>query len=192
MNSLRKPLILLLLVTLLGALAGAGLAQDDITLTMLTHWGTEGQLAAQQTIIDGYMEANPGVNIELVTVDFGELRTKIITGRTAGISADVYHFYHLWLPDFVNAGVLAEPTQDGLSYMTKMSPKARSTPSAPLMARYGVIPPRSIPTCWSTTSACWPKPATTRRRQPGTSSRKSPKRSPRWTTPALSANWAWA
>ncbi len=61
-------------------------------MTMLTHWGTEDQLAAQQTIIDAYMESNPDVNIELVTVDFGELRTKIITGRTAGISADVYHF----------------------------------------------------------------------------------------------------
>ncbi len=117
MFCLRKPLVCLLLISLLCGLAGAGLAQDDITLTMLTHWGTEDQLAAQQVIIDAYMEANPGVNIELVTVDFGELRTKIITGRTAGISADVYHFYHLWLPDFVNAGVLAEPTQDDLSYI---------------------------------------------------------------------------
>ena len=113
----RLAVALLFFVMLLGILSVTSLAQDDITLTMLTHWGTEDQLAAQQVIIDAYMESNPGVNIELVTVDFGELRTKIITGRTAGISADVYHFYHLWLPDFVNSGVLAEPPQDSLTFI---------------------------------------------------------------------------
>ena len=65
------------------------------------------------------MESNPDVNIELVTVDFGELRTKIITGRTAGISADIYHFYHLWLPDFVNSGVLAVPPEDSLAFINE-------------------------------------------------------------------------
>ena len=113
----RFTVALLFFVMLLGILSVTSLAQDNITLTMLTHWGTEDQLAAQQVIIDAYMESNPGVNIELVTVDFGELRTKIITGRTAGISADVYHFYHLWLPDFVNSGVLAEPPQDSLTFI---------------------------------------------------------------------------
>ncbi len=96
---------------------GAATMAQDTTLTMLTHWGAEDQLAAQQVIIDAYMESNPDVAIELVTVDFGELRTKIITGRTAGISADVYHFYHLWLPDFVNSGVLAEPPQNALDFI---------------------------------------------------------------------------
>ena len=112
----RIHLILFASLLLLVMLGAPALAQDT-TLTMLTHWGTEGQLAAQQAIIDAYMAENPDVAVELVTVDFGELRTKIITGRTAGISADVYHFYHLWLPDFVNAGVLAEPPQDSLSYI---------------------------------------------------------------------------
>lgn len=110
----KKLIVLLALYMLL--IASVALAQDT-TLTMLTHWGTEDQLAAQQAIIDAYMMENPDVAIELVTVDFGELRTKIITGRTAAISADVYHFYHLWLPDFVNAGALAEPPQDALSYI---------------------------------------------------------------------------
>ena len=114
----RKRLYQLLFAGLLMlAMLGAPALAQDTTLTMLTHWGTEGQLAAQQAIIDAYMAENPDVAVELVTVDFGELRTKIITGRTAGISADVYHFYHLWLPDFVNAGVLAEPPQDALSYI---------------------------------------------------------------------------
>ena len=115
MSFIRSIFVLLSLALVL-TFGAATLAQDT-TLTMLTHWGTEDQLAAQQAIIDAYMAEHPDVAIELVTVDFGELRTKIITGRTAGISADVYHFYHLWLPDFVNSGVLAEPPQDALSYI---------------------------------------------------------------------------
>ncbi|MDE2857898.1 MAG: extracellular solute-binding protein [Chloroflexota bacterium] len=114
--SLKRSVLVFLSLALVLSFGAATLAQDT-TLTMLTHWGTEDQLAAQQAIIDAYMAEHPDVAIELVTVDFGELRTKIITGRTAGISADVYHFYHLWLPDFVNAGVLAEPPQDSLTYI---------------------------------------------------------------------------
>ena len=75
----KKVFACLLLLALLIACGGAALAQDT-TLTMLTHWGTEDQLAAQQAIIDAYMAENPDVAVELVTVDFGELRTKIITG----------------------------------------------------------------------------------------------------------------
>ncbi|MCY4071584.1 MAG: sugar ABC transporter substrate-binding protein [Chloroflexi bacterium] len=116
--SFNRSILVLLSLALILIFGAATLAQDT-TLTMLTHWGTEDQLAAQQAIIDAYMESNPGVNIELVTVDFGELRTKIITGRTAGISADVYHFYHLWLPDFVNAGVLDQPPEDALAYINE-------------------------------------------------------------------------
>lgn len=114
--SLTRSVLVFISLALILTFGAATLAQDT-TLTMLTHWGTEDQLAAQQAIIDAYMAEHPDVAIELVTVDFGELRTKIITGRTAGISADVYHFYHLWLPDFVNAGVLAEPPQDSLTYI---------------------------------------------------------------------------
>ena len=54
----RLVVALLFFVMLLGILSVASLAQDDITLTMLTHWGTEDQLAAQQVIIDAYMESN--------------------------------------------------------------------------------------------------------------------------------------
>ncbi len=117
MFSKRQVSIFLLFVGVLGIFSGATIAQDDITLTMLTHWGTEDQLAAQQAIIDEYEASHPGVTIELVTVDFGELRTKIVTGRTAGTNADIYHFYHLWLPDFVNSGVLAEPPEDSLGFL---------------------------------------------------------------------------
>ena len=117
MFSKRHFVSLLLILVMLGTSGAITMAQDEVTLTMLTHWGTEDQIAAQQAIIDEYEASHPGVTIELVTVDFGELRTKIITGRTAGTSADIYHFYHLWLPDFVNSGVLALPPDESLAYI---------------------------------------------------------------------------
>ena len=117
MFSKRHFVSLLLILVMLGTFGAITMAQDEVTLTMLTHWGTEDQIAAQQAIIDEYEASHPGVTIELVTVDFGELRTKIITGRTAGTSADIYHFYHLWLPDFVNSGVLALPPDESLAYI---------------------------------------------------------------------------
>ncbi len=113
---LRRFTVYSLLVLLVLGTVGA-LAQDEITLTLLTHWTTEDQLAAQQEIIDAYEAAHPGVNIELVTVDFAELLTKIITGRTAGTGADIYHFYHLWLPEFVNSGVLAAPSEETAAFL---------------------------------------------------------------------------
>jgi len=113
----RYSVSLLLMVFLWAALGSVALAQEEITLTMLTHWGTESQLAAQEAIIEAYEASHPGINIELVTVDFEELRTKIITGRTAGTGADINHFYHLWLPDFVNSGILAPPPEEAVDFI---------------------------------------------------------------------------
>lgn len=117
MVSRRYTVYVLLILLMLGSFGAFTQAQDDITLSLLTHWTTEDQLAAQQVIIDAYEAAHPGVTIDLVTVDFNELRTKIITGRTAGTGADIYHFYHLWLPDFVNSGVLAPPPEDTVTFI---------------------------------------------------------------------------
>lgn len=93
-------------------MAAASVAQEEVTLTLLTHWGEEARLAEQQAIIDEYMAAHPGVTIELQTVPFDQLLTKIVTARTAGTSPDIYHFYNLWLPEFVNSGLLAVPPEE--------------------------------------------------------------------------------
>src|SRR5262245_43989246 len=101
----RKVLVVLALAvfSLLSGIATVS-SQDTVTLTILTHWGEESLLAGQQAMFDAYMEANPNVKIELVTVPFEELLTKIVTGRTAGTAPDIYHIYNLWLPDFTGEG----------------------------------------------------------------------------------------
>ena len=87
-------------------------AQDeDITLTILTHWGEERTLAGQQAYLDEYTALHPNVKFELITVPFEELYTKITTLRTAGESPDIYHMYNLWLPEFVTSGMMSTPPQ---------------------------------------------------------------------------------
>ncbi len=107
--SAKRLVAVVMMLAMALTMAAASVAQEEITLTLLTHWGEEARLAEQQAIIDEYMAAHPGVKIELQTVPFEELLTKIVTARTAGTSPDIYHFYNLWLPEFVNSGLLAIP-----------------------------------------------------------------------------------
>lgn len=83
-----------------------------VKLVVLTHWGEESVLNPMQARFDEYMKLHPNVTIEYQTVTFDQLLAKIITGRAAGISPDVYHFYNLWMPEFVKGGMLAVPPEE--------------------------------------------------------------------------------
>lgn len=86
-----------------------------VKLVVLTHWGEESSLKPMQARLDEYMQLHPNVTIEYQTVTFDQLLTKITTARAAGISPDIYHFYNLWLPDFVKGGMLAVPPEEVLA-----------------------------------------------------------------------------
>jgi multiple sugar transport system substrate-binding protein len=101
--------VLILTLVLLAFTSVSGAQDEEITLTVLTHWGEERLLEAQQAMIDEYTAMHPNITIELITVPFEELLTEIITSRTAGVSPDVYHLYNLWLPEFVTSDLLAIP-----------------------------------------------------------------------------------
>jgi len=91
-------------------------APTKITLTLLTHWGDPEFVKIQQKWIEDFVKNNPNVEIKLITVDFMELRTKIISMYQAGTPPDVMHFFTAWLPEFVDAGWLDEPPQDIVSF----------------------------------------------------------------------------
>lgn len=123
MNS-KRFLAVLFVFALALSLMGAATAQEGITLTVLTHWGEERLLVAQQAMFDEYMASHPGVTIELQTVPFNDLLTRIITGRTAGTSPDIYHLYNLWLPDFIGEnGLVAAPPQEIVDNVVANSPQ---------------------------------------------------------------------
>jgi len=85
---------------------------QPVKLVVLTHWGEESLLKPMQAKFEEYMRLNPHVTIEYQTVTFDQLLTKITTARAAGISPDIYHFYNLWLPEFVKGGMLAVPPDE--------------------------------------------------------------------------------
>jgi multiple sugar transport system substrate-binding protein len=120
---LVSVLILVALVITLSATASVSAAQDKIKLVWLTHWGEDIYLKHEQALIDEYQKANPNITIELQTVPFDQLLTKIVTGRTAGTSPDIYHLYNLWMPEFVASGTLAEPPAEIVDAVKKNTPE---------------------------------------------------------------------
>ena len=91
-----------------GAAAPAA-SGEKVKLTILTHWGEESLAKPMKAKLDEYMKLNPNVEIEYQAVTFDQLLTKITTARAAGTSPDIYHFYNLWMPDFVEGGMLDDP-----------------------------------------------------------------------------------
>lgn len=89
--------------------APAASSGEKVKLTILTHWGEESLLKPMKAKLDEYMKLNPNVEIDYQAVTFDQLLTKITTARAAGTSPDIYHFYNLWMPDFVEGGMLDVP-----------------------------------------------------------------------------------
>jgi len=107
-------LLVLVAVVLAACKAGPGVSPtpESVKLVVLTHWGEESVLKPMQARFDEYMKLHPNVQIEYQTVTFDQLLTKITTARAAGISPDIYHFYNLWMLDFVKGGMLAVPPDE--------------------------------------------------------------------------------
>jgi multiple sugar transport system substrate-binding protein len=87
-------------------------AQDKVKLVVLTHWGTAEQKDPLEKIFAEYGQTNPNVQIELQTVAFDDLLNRITTGQLGGDAPDIYHFYNLWLPDFVGSELLSATPDD--------------------------------------------------------------------------------
>jgi multiple sugar transport system substrate-binding protein len=93
------------------ALGRPALAQDKVKLVVLTHWGTKEQKDVLDAIFANYTAANPNVEIDHQTVAFADLVTRITTGQLGGDNPDIYHYYNLWMPDFVGSNLLAPPPE---------------------------------------------------------------------------------
>ena len=97
-------------------------AQEPVTLTILTHWGEDSLLQGQKDLYAA-CETKTGVKIELQTVAFDDLLTKIVANQTAGTNTDIIHVYNLWLPDFAKSGLLSTPPQSIVDAITANAPE---------------------------------------------------------------------
>jgi multiple sugar transport system substrate-binding protein len=92
-----------------GSATGGGGAQGrPVKLVILTHWGAD-TTKAFEPYIQEYERLHPDVQIQLQTVDFGQLLNKITAGQLSDNPPDIVHIYDLWLPQLVKDGVFARP-----------------------------------------------------------------------------------
>jgi multiple sugar transport system substrate-binding protein len=98
--------------------AAAAKPASGVKLTVLTHWGDQDQLSVLTPLFDQYQQQT-GVTIDHQTVAFADLLTRITAGRVGGPAPDIYHFYNLWMPDFVASSLLQMPPPDAVSDVKK-------------------------------------------------------------------------
>ncbi|MEM2174258.1 MAG: ABC transporter substrate-binding protein [Candidatus Micrarchaeia archaeon] len=81
-------------------------------LTMIFHWSEPDLLKYIDEWISLYTKLNPEVEIEYIATGFADLLPKIMSLRAAGELPDIIIYYCLWVPDFVEGGILAEAPPD--------------------------------------------------------------------------------
>ncbi|MEM3265260.1 MAG: extracellular solute-binding protein [Candidatus Micrarchaeaceae archaeon] len=118
------------LVLLIVSLLFVSYVMAKTTITFFGQWAdyeiagitnAEGQVIYPgfQYYINEYMKLHPDVEIKVRMVPFNEYLQDILVSHTSGNAADIYEVYTLWVPQLVNAGVLAEAPTDIASAVEK-------------------------------------------------------------------------
>jgi multiple sugar transport system substrate-binding protein len=101
--------VLALLLTL--ALSGVVAAQEDVTITLAGWSSSDAENQALQDAVDAFMEANPGINVEIsLSPSYNETMQ---TAFASGDYPEVYYVDSSRLPDWAEAGVVA-PADDNI------------------------------------------------------------------------------
>lgn len=80
---------------------------NKVTITYLTHWSGP-QVTQLNQAISTYEQSHPNVTINVHTVPFGNLLTTITTQGNSANGPTIMGIYNLWLPQLVQAGLLAK------------------------------------------------------------------------------------
>lgn len=117
---LRRPLVAIASVSVVGlALSGCtGIDGDQgsdggpVTITFLSHYGTEPFKSGFSELVDQWNKENPDIQVKWQSVQFNDLLTTLNVRQTGDRGADVISAYALWGGQLVSNGVLAEPPAD--------------------------------------------------------------------------------
>lgn len=80
---------------------------SKVNITYLTHWSGP-QVTQLNQAISTYEKSHPNVTITIRTVPFGNLLTTITTQGNSANGPTIMGIYNLWLPQLVQAGLLAQ------------------------------------------------------------------------------------
>jgi ABC-type glycerol-3-phosphate transport system substrate-binding protein len=114
MNMKKVMIMCVVLVLIAGGIwaAGSGEAEGQKT-AKLKIWGwtlNRSDGASIHPISEAYMEANPGVEIELMETNWNEAYNSIILMSQSGNMPDLYQVNRNWLQDFIKMGALEDLT----------------------------------------------------------------------------------
>lgn len=101
-------------LALAGCTTGAESAEDEgvVTLTFLSHYGTEPFKSGIGDLIAEWNEENPDIQVKSQAVNFDELLTTLNVRQTGGRGADIVSSYSLWGGQLQENNVLAAPPED--------------------------------------------------------------------------------
>jgi multiple sugar transport system substrate-binding protein len=86
-------------------------AAEPVKISYLTHWGPE-QVAQLEAVATAFTSANPGIEVEVRSVPFGDLLSTIRTQAASPSGPTISSIYNLWLPELVKEGVaVAAPAE---------------------------------------------------------------------------------
>src|SRR5690606_38543147 len=105
MGKSRFLTVALAMIMLL-ALSGVVAAQDDVTIRLAGWSSSEAEDNALRAAVDQFMEANPGINVEIIFSP--DHPTTMQTAFASGDYPEVFYIDSSKLPDWVAAGVVAE------------------------------------------------------------------------------------
>jgi multiple sugar transport system substrate-binding protein len=88
-KSIRSPLMLALLVTLVLSLTSIASAQDQITLEWWDYLGGGNDTEAIEDMIARYQAEHPNITIERTVIPFGDLKTRVIQAAATGTMPDI-------------------------------------------------------------------------------------------------------
>ena len=92
--------------------AAPAAADEPITITFWDNQQTESGLSEfQQIAVDEFMAANPGINVEVVTVPYTEYQQKLLLAVQSGNPPDVSTVDQIWNSGFAVANAI-EPLDD--------------------------------------------------------------------------------
>jgi multiple sugar transport system substrate-binding protein len=101
------------------ALSGLVAAQDEVTIRLAGWSSSEAEDNALREAVDQFMEANPGVNVEIIFSP--DHPTTMQTAFASGDYPEVFYIDSSVLPDWVAAGVVA-PADDNIVELDDIYP----------------------------------------------------------------------
>lgn len=100
-----------LIVTAGCTAAGDEADSGTVTLELAQWWEPELPDGALRAIVDQFEEANPGIEVELLSGPYASTKEQLFAGAAAGTMSDVVGLDGAWVSDFAKQGALADMTQ---------------------------------------------------------------------------------